>query len=100
MNKILAALKGLPLIRYALMLGGGIMASFAVAHVQLWTGHGHFPANEAIWLARIDAMKWLGMGALGIVALVMITLAWGKASGIKFAIGDKTVEVEMEDEQK
>lgn len=82
-QRILAALKALPLIRFALMLGGGVVASISAGQVQYWLAFGrNFPNSEAVWLARIQAVAWMGLGSLAIVAVVMITLAWGKVGKI------------------
>lgn len=88
-----------PGFRFLLMLGGGVVASLAVGHVQWWLAHmGSFPASEAVWLARIDGMKWLGMGAMLVIGLVMITLAWGRASGVKVSNGTLSAEVEFDEQ--
>lgn len=87
-----------PGFRFLLMLGGGMVASLAVLHVQWWLAHmGSFPASDAVWLARIDGMKWLGMGAMLVIGLVMITLAWGRASGVKLSNGVMSAEVEFDE---
>jgi hypothetical protein len=100
MEKIVAALKALPLIRFALMLGGGVMASIAAGMVQAWLAYGQFPDSEAVWLARIHGVTWMGLAATAIVAVVMVTLAWGKASGVKLTKGDATAELSFEDDDK
>lgn len=99
-TRLINALKALPLIRFALMLGGGFVASVAVGHVQWWLSRREgFPDHEAVWLARIEAMKWLGLSATAVVIVVMVTLAWGKASGVKLTKGDATVELDFDDEE-
>ena len=53
--QLFAVLKSLPMIRFALMLGGGGVATAGVAAVLLWLlGSGKFPPAEAVWLARIN----------------------------------------------
>lgn len=84
--QIFALLKALPMVRFALMLGGGIVATIGAGHVQLWLmGGKQFPAAEAVWLARIQGAVWMGLGSLLIVALVMVALTFGPAGklGIK-----------------
>jgi len=88
MNKrqIFALLKSLPLIRFALMLGGGVTATAGVASVLSWLlGLGRFPSQEAVWLARIQGAVALGLAMTAIVAVVMVTLAFGRAGrlGVK-----------------
>ncbi len=84
--QIFALLKSLPMIRFALMLGGGGVATIGVASVLIWLqGGGKFPAAEAIWLARINGAVALGLAMTAIVAIVMVTLAFGRAGrpGVK-----------------
>lgn len=73
-------LRSLPLIRFALMLGGGMAATTGVAAVLGWLmGLGRFPSIEAIWLARIHGAVAIGLAMTAIIALVMVTLAFGRA---------------------
>ena len=96
---LISALKGLPLIRFALMLGGGFIASLAVMHVQVWLAYeSTFPHTDAIWLARIQGMTWLGMGAISVIVIVMITLAWGKVGRLSGTFGATTIEASFDDE--
>ena len=81
--QLFALLKSLPLIRFALMLGGGGVATIGVATVLAWLqGLGKFPATEAIWLARINGVVALGLAMTVIVAVVMVTLAFGRAGRV------------------
>lgn len=82
-DQLFALLKSLPLIRFALMLGGGGVATIGVATVLGWLqGLGRFPTSEAIWLARINGVVALGLAMTAIVALVMVTLAFGRAGRV------------------
>lgn len=99
-ESLIAALRALPLIRFALMLGGGFIASLAVLHVQLWLAYETtFPHAEAIWLARIQGMTWLGVGSLSVIMVVMITLAWGKVGRVSGSFAGGTFEAEIDDDE-
>lgn len=98
---ILAALKGLPLIRYALMLGGGVVASLGVANAFFWLGyHNKFPDAEAVWLARIQGVVWLGLAFCAIIFVVMITLAWGKVNGVSASVGAASFNLDFDDDDE
>lgn len=93
-HQVLNLLKSLPLIRFALMLGGGVVATLGVGHVQLWLLHGRFPDAETVWLARIQGAVWLGLAATAIVAIVMVTLAFGRAG--KLGVKAAGVEIDVD----
>lgn len=81
--QLFALLKSLPLIRFALMLGGGGVATAGVASVLVWLqSAGKFPTTEAVWLARIQGVVALGLAMTAIVAVVMVTLAFGRAGRV------------------
>lgn len=85
-QQIFALLKSLPMIRFALMLGGGAVSTIGVGAVLAWLmGLADFPSAESIWLARIQAAAALGLAMTAIVAVVMVTLAFGRAGrlGVK-----------------
>lgn len=92
--RLFQALKALPLIRFALMLGGGVTMTSAVAWVTAVIAHATWP--EAVASDRIDALKWIALGALVIVGIVMIALAWGKADRIRLNIAGNEVDVDFE----
>ena len=96
--QVFGFLKALPLIRFALMLGGGLVATLGAAHVQLWLlGHRGFPNIESVWLARIQGAVVLGLAASGIIALVMVTLAFGKAGRLGVKGGGFEVDVDFDE---
>ncbi|WP_297803377.1 hypothetical protein [uncultured Brevundimonas sp.] len=96
-NFLTGSLKAIPLVRFVLMLGGGIMATLFVAVAAAWLTYGRFPDLEAVWLARITAVAQMGLAAWAVVVVVMITLAWGKVSGIKLSKGDMSAELDLDD---
>lgn len=93
-RQVFDLLKSLPMIRFALMLGGGMVATSFVGWVQFLMGHGRWPATEAVAIARIDALKWLGLGGLAIIALVMVALAFGQLE--KASIGFRDAKVDLD----
>lgn len=99
--KLSDALKALPLIRFVLMLGGGVAGTVVAVIGGVWLALGQdFPHAENVWLARIQWVGALGMlfAAFGIVA--MITLAWGKVTGLKVGNGAASVELDFDEDAK
>lgn len=77
--QIFAIARTLPVIRFALMLGGGGVATAGVAMILLWLQWlGGFPATDAVWLARIQGVVWIALGLVAIMGLVMVMLAFGR----------------------
>lgn len=76
------ALQSLPLIRFALMLGGGMVASAGGGWMMWLIGHGRWPSTEAVAIARINALTALGCGCLVIIGVVMIALAFGRVGRV------------------
>lgn len=93
------SLKALPVVRFVLMLGGGMVASAFVTAAAVWLAFSAFPNRELIWLARIEALATMGLAAWAVVIVVMITLAWGKVNGIKVSRGDISAELDLDDKQ-
>lgn len=97
--QIFAVLRSLPLIRFALMLGGGVVASVAAGHVQVWLLHARFPASEAVWLARINGAVLMGLGALMIIAVVMVALAFGRAGKLGVKAGGVELDIDFDNSE-
>lgn len=95
-RQIFRILQHLPMIRFALMLGGGMVATILVAWDQARIGHGRWPETEATAIARIAALQWLGLGGLAIIAIVMIALAFGQLGKAKVAVGDVAVDLDFD----
>lgn len=90
-------LKALPLVRFALMLGGGGVATIFLAHVQLWLQHAIFPATESIWLARINGAVSLGLASAAIIGVVMVALAFGRVGRVAVNAGAVSVDLDFDD---
>lgn len=99
-RQIFNILKSLPMIRFALMLGGGMVATGLVAWVQFLVGHGRWPASEATAIARISALQWLGLGALAIIAIVMIALAFGQLGKATVGVGAVQVDLDFDNPEE
>ncbi len=95
-RQVFNVLKTLPMIRFALMLGGGMVATAFVAWVQGLIGHGRWPATEAVAIARISALQWLGVGALAIIAIVMVALAFGQLGKATVGVGGVQVDLDFD----
>lgn len=95
-SRIFQALKALPLIRFALMLGGGVTMTGIVTWIVALISRPGWPENVAE--ARVVALKLIALGALAIVGIVMVALAWGKADRIKLNIAGNEVDLDFEGE--
>jgi hypothetical protein len=91
-------LKALPLIRFALMLGGGMVATFFVAWVLWVLAHGHWP--DSVAPDRIAALSHIALASLLIVALVVVSLAWGQAERVKLNVAGNEVDLDFLQQQK
>lgn len=96
-NRIFQALKALPLIRFALMLGGGAMMTGGAGWITAIIAYGAWPASVAP--ARIEALAWGLIGCLSIIGIVMVALAWGKADKIRIGFRGAEAEFDFEDEK-
>jgi len=93
----IAALQGLPLIRFALMLGGGIMANAGAAWVFFTVARDHhWMRTEAVDIARLNSATALGLGCLTVVVVVMVALAFGKVSSVHVTTPAGSVNIEIE----
>ncbi len=89
-------LKALPMVRFALMLGGGGVATLARAHIQFWLLHAAFPPAESIWLARITGAVSLGLAAAAIIGVVMVALAFGRVGRVAVNAGAVSVDLDFD----
>lgn len=95
-QQVFSILKSLPMIRFALMLGGGGVATGLVAWIQWLIGHGKWPATEGVAIARIGALQWLGLGGLLIIAIVMVALAFGQLGKATVGVGGVQVDLDFD----
>jgi hypothetical protein len=96
-HQLLALLKSLPMIRFALMLGGGGVATVLTGWIQIWLLHGSkFPNDTAVWLARVQGAVWLGLAAWAVIALVMLALAFGRAGKLRFRAAGIEADVDFD----
>lgn len=71
-------LQALPTVTFALMLGLGLIILAVAAWLIVILAYGHWPVGESVALARIDKLGLALLVSLGLVGVVMITLAFGK----------------------
>lgn len=98
-DAILNALRDLPLIRFALMLGGGMVSTAGAAWLIILIGHGKWFNSEATAVARINGLTMLGIGCLVLIGIVLVALAWGKLDKLNLNVGGNSVELDFEDEK-
>lgn len=89
-------LKALPMVRFALSLGGGAVATVAMGHIQWWLLHGRFPPMESVWLARINGAVSLGLAAAAIIGVVMVALAFGRVGRVAVNAGAVSVDLDFD----
>ena len=89
-------LKALPMVRFALSLGGGAVATVAMGHIQWWLLHERFPPAESIWLARINGAVSLGLAAAAIIGVVMVALAFGRVGRVAVNAGAVSVDLDFD----
>jgi len=97
-DTIINALRGLPLIRFALMLGGGMVATAGAAWLIILIGHGKWFNSEATAVARINGLTMLGIGCLVLIGIVLVALAWGKLDKLSFNVAGNSVDLDFEDD--
>lgn len=95
--RILALLKSLPAIRFALMLGGGVVSTALALLLIL----------NLSWLVRwpesaaVERVRWLGIalaGSLAVNGIIMLALAWGKAGSVKLNLpGGVGAEIDFDE---
>jgi hypothetical protein len=88
-------LKALPLVSFALLLGAGFVATAFAVWFTWIIAYGGWPAE-----ASIERIKWLGMAlltALGLVGLVMVTLAFGRIEKLSISGGMASASIDFED---
>lgn len=90
MPKLLTFLRGLPLIRFALMLGGGMVATAfqAGAILLLWLATG--PDT------KINGFVYIGLANCAVTAIVIVALAFGRLDKLNLTVGGTTVELDFE----
>ncbi len=95
---LVRALRGLPLIRFALMLGAGMVATAGAAWLIALIGHGDWPSGEAVALARIESLTWLAVGTLALIGVVLVALAWGQLGKLNVTVAGAAVELDFDEE--
>lgn len=98
LKALFTALQALPLVRFALMLGGGMMATGGVTWAYLLLGHGTWPIGEAVALARINAIMLLGMSSMTVIGIVMVALAFGKLTDLNITTPAGSVSLKVDDD--
>lgn len=95
---LVRTLRDLPLIRFALMLGGGMIATAGAVWLIAILGHGDWPAGEAVALARIESLTWLAVGTLILIGVVLVALAWGQLGKLNVTVAGAAFELDFDDE--
>ncbi len=92
-------LRALPMIRFALSLGGGAVASIGVAAVLLQTTPPvpyprSLPVEVAV--AAIQGKTAIALALCGIIAIVMIALAWGRVGKITGSFNGASLDIDLD----
>lgn len=94
-DAVFRLLKGLPLVRFALMLGGGMVATSGGVWLIAVLAHGRWLRTEAADIARINVLGMLGIGCLVLIGIVLVALAWGQLDKVKVSVGGNEVEADF-----
>lgn len=95
---LLAALRALPYVRFALMLGGGLVATAAVAWIVGYLMRRldrALPVEVLVVIAQ--GLVWIALAQSAVILIVMIALAWGKVGKISAGFGGANVEIDLDD---
>lgn len=95
LDRIFAALRALPLVSMALMLGGGMVATAGLIWLILLVGHGTWLKATEVDVARVQGLVAIALGLVGVIVVVMITLAWGRPDKISGSFGGATAELDF-----
>lgn len=96
LDRIVAALRALPLISMALMLGGGVIATAGLAWLIILVGYGEWLRATEVDVSRVNGLVAIALGLVGVIALVMITLAWGRPDKISGTFGGASAELDFD----
>lgn len=92
-------LRSLPMIRFALSLGGGVMASCGVAFVLLRNNPPlPYPRTLPVEVA-VEALRGktlIGLALCAIVAIVMVALAWGRVGKITGSFNGASLDIDLD----
>lgn len=94
--RVLQFLRGLAAYRFALMLGCGVVGLGLSIWLIIIIGYGVWPAPSAP--ARIAALREALLVAMGLMALVLVGVAFGRLDRLSLKAGLVEANVEFEDE--
>lgn len=97
LDRIFAALRALPLISMALMLGGGLVATAGLVWIILLVGHAAWLKAAEVDVSRVNGLVAIALGLVGVIVVVMITLAWGRPDKISGSFGGAAGEIDFPD---
>lgn len=95
--RIFAALRALPLISLALLLGAGVVATGLLVWIVWLVGHGHWVPAIPVAITRVQSLTAIAIGLIVVIAIVTITLAWGRPDKIKIGFRGAEGEVDYPD---
>lgn len=95
MNRLFAALRALPLISTALLLGVGLVASAHLTWLIWILGVSRWP--EVASVERIHGLTWIALGLVAVVGLLTFALAFGRPDRISFGWNGATGEIDYPD---
>ena len=90
MNLVTRAIAAIPRPPVA-TFGAAVIASILNAAVICVIALMPWPETAA--LARIDALKWLGLAQTALTAIVVISWAWGRPDNLSIHVGGQQVDL-------
>jgi hypothetical protein len=92
-------LRSLPMIRFALSLGGGVMATAGVAVLIAIGGEPRpYPRNlpAEVAIAAINGKTAIALALCALIAIVLIALAWGRVGKISGSFNGASLDIDLD----
>ncbi|MGE5501244.1 MAG: hypothetical protein ACM3W4_04890 [Ignavibacteriales bacterium] len=90
-------MKFVPLVRFLLMLGGGMISTAGATWIIWLLGYADWPKGADVAIARIHGLSMLGGGAMVLCGIVLVALAWGKLDKLNVSVGGNAVELDFDE---
>lgn len=98
-KQVFEFLKALPLLRFAIMLGAGIVASVnaALAMALLGFNWGWISKHPSVAIEQMHGITYLGLAWIAVNAVVVVTIAWGKVGKLSANIAGNQLDLDFDD---
>jgi hypothetical protein len=100
MDRLFTALRALPLISTALLLGAGLAASCGLAWLIWLIGQKAWLRDVAVIIQQLQSLTVIAGGLILVIVVVTVTLAWGRPGKLSFGFRGAQAELDYDDEPK